>query len=444
MSFFIDENCIYVESQFDLQNFADMYPEFVRMIDATADIELHICYDMKSDSIDIIKGHMTYLSNYAADAMQSNYTIVDGVIYTRDMKTLCCYPPKKRCKKFIIQNGVNSIGESAFEGAHELEEVYMPDSVKNLGYQAFANSSVRRVRLSKKIKKIPDRKKYGCFECSDIEEIIIPKNVKYIGERAFCNTKLEKVKFMPGSGRIIGGQAFAYTNLNNVTLPKSVKKIMPESFYCCALKEVHIHGHPKGLIDALINSSHISYWYEESSFVTIIQNGIVTVLPRYIGRIIPYAVYQQIVDRYNPKRQFKAIDTFEIYDIYNHERHNEYKENISIEILKRFSKDKLDKISRHFLRFWKNKKERIEREAEKKCLEECRKNLRENGYEILSDAVNRDDTERLIELLNLVDFDRETIERVLDETEDAEKRAYILKSMASNTDKLEFCDEFAL
>lgn len=441
MSFFIDENRIYVESQTDLQNFADMYPEYVRMMDTTADIELHICYNMESDSIEIIRGHMTYLSNYAADAMQSHYTIVDGVIYTRDMKTLCRYPPKKRCKKFIIPDGVVSIGESAFERAHELEEVYMPDSVKNLGFQAFACSSVRRVRLSKKIKKIPDKKKYGCFERSAIEEIIIPKNVKYIGERAFYDTKLKTVTFMPGSGRIIEGQAFAYTNLNDVTLPKSVKELMPESFNCVTLKEMHINGHPQGLIDALINSTHINYWYEDS-FITIIQNGIVTVLPRYIGIIIPYAVYQPIVDRYNPKRQFKAIDTFEIYEIYNHEMHNEYKENVSIEILKRFSKD--DKTSRNFLRFWKNKKERTEREAEKKVLEACRQYLRENGYEILSDAVNRDDTERLIELLNLVDFDRETIERVLDETEDAEKRAYILKSMASNTDKLEFCDEFAL
>ena len=59
-----------------------------------------------------------------------HYKVVDGVLFSQDMKKLYCYPAGKEDEIYRIPDGVTSIEDGAFYNAIHLKELYIPDSVK--------------------------------------------------------------------------------------------------------------------------------------------------------------------------------------------------------------------------------------------------------------------------------------------------------------------------
>ncbi|MBQ4358619.1 MAG: leucine-rich repeat domain-containing protein, partial [Paludibacteraceae bacterium] len=74
--------------------------------------------------------------NVAEDNL--NYASIDGVLYSKDKKTLRVYPQGKT-GSFTIPNGVTSIGSTAFGICTGLTSVTIPNSVTSIGRQAFYN-----------------------------------------------------------------------------------------------------------------------------------------------------------------------------------------------------------------------------------------------------------------------------------------------------------------
>ena len=60
------------------------------------------------------------------------YKSIDGVVYTKDMKTLYYYP-KYKAGTMRVPYGVTSIAESAFFGAENITGIILPDSVTSIG-----------------------------------------------------------------------------------------------------------------------------------------------------------------------------------------------------------------------------------------------------------------------------------------------------------------------
>jgi hypothetical protein len=87
-------------------------------------------------------GMMTFsdcnsLSSISVDANNKNFTAIDGVLYSKDQKTLLAYPAGKRDTSYIVPAGVTSIGDDAFQGCARLTSVTIPGSVTSIGDDAF-------------------------------------------------------------------------------------------------------------------------------------------------------------------------------------------------------------------------------------------------------------------------------------------------------------------
>lgn len=95
---------------------------------------------------------------------------VDGVVFTKDMKTLLRFPTNSKYDtSYEIPDGVEVIGERAFSQGWNLTKVEIPDSVTTIENRAFsACQELFRLFVGKGIKTIED---YAFSNCSKLAEV---------------------------------------------------------------------------------------------------------------------------------------------------------------------------------------------------------------------------------------------------------------------------------
>lgn len=71
-----------------------------------------------------------------------NFTMEDGVLYSKDKTVLYYYSKDKKGKSFEIPSGVKCIRNFAFEFDTELEEITIPESVIDIGMRAFYDQTL--------------------------------------------------------------------------------------------------------------------------------------------------------------------------------------------------------------------------------------------------------------------------------------------------------------
>ncbi len=102
---------------------------------------------------------------------------------------------------------VEKIDDYAFEMCQNLKSVTLPSSVKRIGTDAFANSTLETVLLSEGLLSIGD----GAFYGTRLKEIKVPESVRYIDFQAFayCHD-IVKVD-LPSTLQALGGFVFQYS-----------------------------------------------------------------------------------------------------------------------------------------------------------------------------------------------------------------------------------------
>ena len=122
-----------------------------------------------------------------------------------------------------LPKGLTCIGASAFCYSSDLDEVKIPSTVTKIKESAFSGcTGLTKIELPPQLEEVGYNSFYGC---SGLTEITIPSSVKTIPSGAFENcTSLESVTLSEGIGEI-GTEAFQYTKLKSLNIPKSVKKL---------------------------------------------------------------------------------------------------------------------------------------------------------------------------------------------------------------------------
>ena len=101
----------------------------------------------------------------------------------------------------------------------------MPDSVVELGDNAFLMSDLEKVRLSNSLVSIP----CGCFNLCCIEKINLPSSIKTIGTKALAGLLwIDEIDIPEGVERI---DFDAFEAMSRVSLPSTLKEIAPDFYY---------------------------------------------------------------------------------------------------------------------------------------------------------------------------------------------------------------------
>ncbi|MBQ6652263.1 MAG: leucine-rich repeat protein [Prevotella sp.] len=190
-----------------------------------------------------------------------NFAGVDGVVFSKDMKTLYFYPPNKAGESYDIPTSVEKIGAQAFRLARNITTLEVPKSVTEIGKQAFRD--MRRLETATfaepaSIEGFGDNIFMDChyltevtlpssltridnayYNCENLKIINVPdgSQLRNIAGSAFTTNKaLEEFNFL-GSCELktIGSNAFAnLTNLTSFDVPKTVTQISANAFSGCS------------------------------------------------------------------------------------------------------------------------------------------------------------------------------------------------------------------
>jgi hypothetical protein len=165
------------------------------------------------------------------------FTSRDGVLFTKDMKTLVAYPSGKEQERYVVPSEVLCIGKEAFGRCKNVPEVILPEGLEELSHNAFWDAEgVLSVPIPKHIKRIEQE----AFNNSGLREAVIPSGVKKLEKGVFANCENMKKIALPASIAVIGDAAFAgCRSLEEIDLPQKLASIGEEAFQGCdALREV--------------------------------------------------------------------------------------------------------------------------------------------------------------------------------------------------------------
>ena len=146
------------------------------------------------------------------DVEESNreFRSIDGVLFTKDGKTLIRYPAGRKDRAYAVPEGVEKIESGAFKNCSQLTSIVLPESVESIGDFAF-------------------------FSCSSLAAIVLPKNVQEIGDASFCYCFSLRFFKIPENVKSIGNSAFeGCASFTKITVPESVVSIDQFAFVGCS------------------------------------------------------------------------------------------------------------------------------------------------------------------------------------------------------------------
>ena len=136
------------------------------------------------------------------------------------------------CNNSFIPSGVTTIGDRAFDGCSQLDEIIIPETVKKINDYAFSGcSGLKSILLPNSVKELGIGSFYCCYS---LEEITFSEALTIIPKNAFDLCKSLKVATLPQSITKIEESAFEYcTNLTEIVLPKNIDSIGLSAFFRC-------------------------------------------------------------------------------------------------------------------------------------------------------------------------------------------------------------------
>ena len=147
------------------------------------EITLPKTFNISADDFYDIFANSKSIKKINVDSNNPNICSINGIVYTKDKKTLLYCPPQK-------------------------SSVTIPDGVETIDRHAFCNSAVSSVSFANSVSTIEEE---AFYSCENLNEITIPRRVNYIGYHAF-GFYLKQGNTGYSDEKIPGFKVFCYRN----------------------------------------------------------------------------------------------------------------------------------------------------------------------------------------------------------------------------------------
>lgn len=139
------------------------------------------------------------VTSYALSEGRSGFTVIDGVLFTKDCKKLVAFPQGK-IGSYKVPESVREIAPGAFFNCRGLKEVELNENLEVIADSAF-------------------------YLCESLEEVKTNKSLRIIGREAFgiCR-KLKNIELPEGLEKIKDEAFMGCESFSKLTVPASVKE----------------------------------------------------------------------------------------------------------------------------------------------------------------------------------------------------------------------------
>ena len=174
--------------------------------------------------------------------LYSQNVVIDRVTFSADGKTLIKYPQDKMNEEYIVPEGTEVIGESAFKSNYYLRTIILPLSLNKIDDHAFVGlylTSVTWKHFPESIgKQLFGKSNVLIFDtlndsdnCISVDGVLFSKDQKILLRFPNAKNGSEETYEIPEGTEVVSTRAFEDSRIyNRITLPSSLKIIENEAF----------------------------------------------------------------------------------------------------------------------------------------------------------------------------------------------------------------------
>ncbi|MCR5214343.1 MAG: leucine-rich repeat protein [Eubacterium sp.] len=213
---------VYAEDAFSINREADrlVLSDSVKILNGQAltyMTELYIGAGLNSF---IDTQYVSNLTNIEISDQNTNYKVVDNVLYTGDMKELLIYPQASSAEEYIVPEGVEKISEEALGSAYNLKKISLPSTLASLGtdYSISTGNGVSGIPFLEEVTVSEDNPKF-----SSVGGVLYSKDQKTL--LAVPANLPGKIEILDGVELIEKSAIYAINSADEVVLPDSLTRI---------------------------------------------------------------------------------------------------------------------------------------------------------------------------------------------------------------------------
>lgn len=158
-----------------------LLPNTVHKIDENAFWEKGFKLISLPEELDSIVGYMPSYADIILPETNHRFKLVDGVLYSSDMKTLYRCPVTYPNSTFPIPEGVEIVFMEAFKSCSNIKKFDVPFSLKSFGYRSIRNLSLSQFVVNPNV----SYHAIGCF--TNIDDLIIEDGFSSFDARGMFN-----------------------------------------------------------------------------------------------------------------------------------------------------------------------------------------------------------------------------------------------------------------
>lgn len=161
--------------------------------------------------------HCFKLVAFRVDADNPYFKTIDGVIYSKDGKTLVLCPPGKT-GEFVVPAQATVIAPFAFSSCKKLTSIVLPKGIEEIPEGAFQGCwGLTKVNLPQGLKRIGKR----AFNGTIIQKVNMPTTMERIDDEAFINTSLAEVNLRVTQPFELGEDVFSEIHVTRLNVPNA-------------------------------------------------------------------------------------------------------------------------------------------------------------------------------------------------------------------------------
>lgn len=190
------------------------------------------------------------LSEIIVEKDNPYFTVVDNVLFSKDMTTLVLYPQGRSEEKYEIPDGVKTINSFAFKD-NKLKEIILPEGLETILSSNFNVLNIEELSIPASVTLIDD---YFCDftkklininvdednpNYTSIDGVLFDKNVSTLIK--YPGSKIEEQYTVPDTVKVISRSAFQnLKHTKKVILKEGVEELMYDAFAENSKMEIHI------------------------------------------------------------------------------------------------------------------------------------------------------------------------------------------------------------